>query len=65
MVERYAGTGTAVLTRKGDWANKEIILSDEVIGAAVDLETGKAEETKKFVIHYGKSGAHIVPAKEG
>lgn len=65
LVERYAGTGTAVLTRKGDWANKEIILSDEVIGAAVDLETGKAEETKKFVIHYGKSGAHIVPAKEG
>ena len=65
LVDRYAGTGTAVLTRKGDWANKEIILSDEVIGAAIDLETGKAEETKKFVIHYGKRGAHIVPAKEG
>ncbi|MGN0134138.1 MAG: phage minor capsid protein, partial [Anaerotignum sp.] len=64
LVDQYAGTGKAILTRKGDWANKEVIVADKVIGMVVDFDTKDAASTKKFVIHYGKRGAHIVPAKE-
>lgn len=64
LVDQYAGTGEVVLTRKGEWANKEVIVTDNVVGMVVDLETKNATSTKKFVIHYGKRGTHIVPAKE-
>jgi len=64
LVEKYHGTGRAVLTRKGEWTNKEIVLAEDVIGVNVELETGAETETRRFTIHYGKKGTHIVPAKE-
>ena len=64
LVDQYAGTGEVVLTRKDEWANKEVIVADNEVGMAVDPETKNATSTKKFVIHYSKRGTHIVPAKE-
>ena len=35
-----------------------------LIGVNVDPDTGEEIETKRYVIHYGKKGTHIVPTKE-
>ena len=64
LVYAHHGTGTPVFKRNGEWNDKEIILVDEVIGVNVDPDTGEEIETKRFVIHYGKKGTHIVPTKE-
>ena len=64
LVYAHHGTGTPVFKRNGEWSDKEIVLVDEVIGVNVDLDTGEEIETKRFVIHYGKKGTHIVPTKE-
>jgi hypothetical protein len=64
LVYEHHGTGTPVFKRNGEWSNKEIVLVDEVIGINVDPDTGEETETKRFVIHYGKKGTHIVPTKE-
>lgn len=64
LVNRYSGTGEIKLTAKGEWANKEFVVADRMIGLVVDPETGDATSTKRFAIHYGKKGTHIVPAKE-
>lgn len=64
LVNRYTGTGEIRLTRKGDWDNKEIIMSDRVIGVYVDQDTAEEFETSGFKIHYGKKGAHIVPYRK-
>ena len=63
LVNRYAGTGRVRTTKNGDWDNKELIVSDQIIGYALDMHTGEAFETKVFKIHYGKKGVHIVPTK--
>jgi len=64
LVDQYHGTGRAVLSRAGEWANKEFILCDEAIGVVIDPVTGKEQETRRFAIHYSKKGTHIVPGKE-
>ena len=64
MVDQYSGTGEIKLTSKGEWANKEFVVADRVIGMVVDSETQDEISTKRFAIHYGKKGTHIVPAKE-
>lgn len=64
LVDKYHGTGNPILDRKGNWAHKERILQNEPIGVYVDRETGKKIETNCFLIHYGKNGSHVVPAKE-
>lgn len=64
LVYAHHGTGTPVFKRNGEWNDKEIVLVDEVIGVNVDPDTGEEIETKRFVIHYGKKGTHIVPTKE-
>ena len=64
LVNRYSGTGEIKLTAKGEWANKEFVVADGMIGMVVDPETGDATSTKRFSIHYGRKGTHIVPAKE-
>lgn len=63
LVDQYHGTGEPGRTRKGDWNQKEVVISDSVIGVNVDLD-GVETETRKFVIHYGKKGTHVVPSKE-
>lgn len=64
LVNQFHGTGDIVVDRNGNWKNKEIILTDRQIGVNVDPESGEETETRRFVIHYGKKGTHVVPAKE-
>ena len=40
------------------------MLSDEIMGVNVDPSTREETETRRFVIHYGKKGTHVVPTKE-
>jgi len=64
LVDRYKGTGDIRLTEAGDWTHKEFITADTVIGVTIDPETGQLCQTRRFAIHYGKRGAHIVPREE-
>ncbi len=50
---------------KGDFLgkNKERVNFEQVIGQYVDPDTGIGIETTIGIIHYGKKGAHIVPAR--
>lgn len=59
LVEEYAGTGE----RKSD--NREVVDFHRVIGTWVNLLDGKRYETTRGVIHYSKTGCHIVPTRPG
>lgn len=61
LVDEYHGTGDPLLNRKGEWKNKELILAKSDIGVDVELEDGKETPTNRFVIHYSKTGTHVVP----
>ena len=56
LVNKYAGTG--------QWIghNKERVNFGKIIGKYADKDTGKLYETTVGIIHYSKSGTHIVPA---
>lgn len=64
LVDRYSGTGEPKLTKAGEWAHKEFVICDRIMGVAVNPTTGEETETKRFAIHYGKRGTHIVPTQE-
>lgn len=57
LVEKYGGTG--------EWkgANKESVNFHEVIGTYVSKEETIRIPTTRGIIHYGKQGCHIVPAR--
>ncbi|MBD3859056.1 transposase [Bacillus sp. 28A-2] len=57
LLDKYAGTGKEL------GKNKERIDFGQAIGKYYNIDTGKYEETTKGMIHYGKDGAHIVPAR--
>ncbi len=57
LLDKKAGTGKFI----GD--NKERVDFGQVIGEYVDPGTGNKERTTIGIIHYGKRGAHIVPAR--
>ena len=62
LVQRYAGTGI----KDGGGAPgiagyREIVNFEEVIGYAVDIDTGVETATTWGKIHYAKDGVHIVP----
>lgn len=61
LVDKYHGTGDILFDRKGEWKNKELVLADADIGVDVDQKSGEGTPTNRFVIHYSKTGAHIVP----
>lgn len=65
LVNKYAGTGSIEFDRKGNFNNKELIVSDRSIGVNINNSTGQETETNKFYIHYGKKGTHIVPTMKG
>ncbi|MGI5829888.1 MAG: polymorphic toxin type 50 domain-containing protein [Bradymonadia bacterium] len=56
LLREYAGTG--VMLNK----SRERIECKKIIGIHVNPNTGEMRETKNAIIHYGKKGAHIVPA---
>lgn len=57
LVESFSGKGTPL----GD--NKERVDFGKVIGNYVDPNTKEKHPTTLGVIHYSKSGTHIVPAR--
>lgn len=63
LVRERAGTGRPLTTWRGEWSKKEVCSTDDVIGYYVDKE-GRESRTRYFIIHYGKSGTHIVPCKD-
>ncbi len=64
LVDKYAGTGELRRDGKGNWVNKEFIMSPQIIGVWINQRTGEQIKTHRFAIHYSKKGAHIVPAEE-
>lgn len=63
LVDKYANTGRAELTSSGNWKNKETVTADMHIGVRVDPNTLEGTLTNRFVIHYSRTGTHIVPTK--
>lgn len=61
LVEKYAGTGKILLNKDNSFKNREVIVTDKIIGVHVNQTTGKETPTKAFKIHYSKKGVHIVP----
>lgn len=57
LLDKFAGKGTTVTN------NKERVDFGKPIGKYYDPVTGQYIETHRGMIHYGKDGAHIVPAK--
>ncbi len=57
LIKQYSGTGQPL------GPNKERVDFGKPIGRYVDSTTGKSYPTIMGIIHYSKSGAHIVPAK--
>ena len=57
LVNEYSGKGTPV----GD--NKERVDFGQIIGNYKDPGTGDSVPTTVGIIHYSKSGTHIVPAR--
>ncbi|MDA1601505.1 polymorphic toxin type 50 domain-containing protein [Bacillus cereus] len=57
LLDKFAGKGTTVTK------NKERVDFGKPIGKYYDTVTGQYIETNRGMIHYGKDGAHIVPAK--
>lgn len=57
LLDDFAGTGKKI------GKNKERVDFGSVIGKYVNPETGEAVDTTVGIIHYGKNGAHIVPAR--
>ncbi|MCH5185003.1 MAG: hypothetical protein J1F64_02645 [Oscillospiraceae bacterium] len=59
LLDDKAGTGKFINIGK----NRERVDFGQVIGLYIDPETGISMETTVGTIHYGKKGAHIVPAR--
>lgn len=57
LVNKFSGKGSAI----GE--NKERVDFGKVIGKYIDPTTGKSQKTTIGIIHYSKSGTHIVPAR--
>ena len=60
IIRKYAGTGVFERNRNGEWLNKEIVETDEIIGYVVNKE-GELVPTNIAKVHYSKKGIHIVP----
>ena len=61
LVNKYHGTGHTPTTDDKGWNNKEVVIADRDIGVDIDFRSGKETVTNRFVIHYRKTGTHIVP----
>ncbi|WP_290457638.1 polymorphic toxin type 50 domain-containing protein [Faecalibaculum rodentium] len=57
-----AGKGSLVFDRNGNWTKKERVITDKDIGIVIS-EDGSSEKTCGLMIHYSKTGAHIIPRK--
>ncbi len=57
LVNDYAGTGEWIGT------NKERVDFGKVIGKYINQATGEKSDTTRGIIHYSKTGTHIVPSR--
>ena len=64
LYNTYKGTGTPVYSRDGNWTHKERISANKEIGVYIDPATGNETPTSNAMIHYSKTGSHIIPRKE-
>jgi hypothetical protein len=64
LVNDLHGTGDMMYKPSGEWNNKEKVIANKKIGVNVDPMTKEETETCKAMIHYSKTGSHIVPRKE-
>lgn len=64
LIQTYSGTGRPRVYRNGDVSNIEYAQAEHAVGKVFDDTSGKWIETRRFAIHHGKSGSHIVPVKE-
>lgn len=60
LVNRYAGTGELLRDNNGHWKQTELIDAGKQVGIAIKSD-GREIPTSNFIIHYSKSGTHIVP----
>lgn len=60
LINEFAGTGQKLFNQ--GWLQKEVVDFGQTIGRYIETSTGKALETTRGTIHYGKSGSHLVPA---
>lgn len=60
LIKRHAGHGEPEGTDGGEWARKEVCVSDRVIGFVFSKD-GKKIPTRAFKIHYAESMIHAVP----
>lgn len=61
LVNQYYGKGELKITSKGKWTNKEFVVIDKYMGYVFNPDKNIFETSKRFSIHYGKKGTHIVP----
>lgn len=61
LVDKYHSTGEILFDRNGKWKNKELVLTEIDIGVDVDPKSHEGTPTNRFIIHYSKTGTHIVP----
>ncbi len=60
LIKRHAGHGEPEGTDGGEWARKEVCVSDRIIGFVFSKD-GKKIPTRAFKIHYAESMIHAVP----
>lgn len=64
LIQTYSGTGKPRVYKNGGVSNIEYAQAEHAIGKVFDDTSGKWIETRRFAIHHGKGGSHIVPVKE-
>lgn len=60
LVNQYAGTGELLRDKNNRWRQTELVDADRPIGISVGKD-GAETPTSRFIIHYSKTGTHIVP----
>ena len=64
LILKHAGRGRPLMDKSGKWSGKEICAASRAIGFAC-LKDGTIVPTRRFKIHYSKTGTHMVPYVEG
>ncbi|HEX4839936.1 MAG TPA: polymorphic toxin type 50 domain-containing protein, partial [Rhabdochlamydiaceae bacterium] len=62
-IKQLAGKGQKVAGKPGSPGFRERVDCGEVIGYFYEESSGNKTPTTMAIIHYGKKGAHIVPAQ--
>ena len=63
LADRFSGKGQRVAGEPGKAGFRERVNFKEDIGWYVDPTSGRATKTTIGIIHHGKDGVHIVPAR--